>query len=660
MSLDVGAAIYIAIKPILKIYAIMFIGFLLARYNIVSMEVARGISNMVVNAILPCLTFNKIVSNISWKDIKVIGVILLSAILLFAVGGACSLITKFITPAPKLWFWGLLFGGIFPNISDLPIAYMQSMGNGMIFNEDQTNKGVAYSCIFLFAQSFLMMNFGMWRLVGLDFKDIQKDTDSDTDTDTDACIIRDINSDDQLDSESEGKNSSRTSQDGSSFTDFQKNLKLPTVHVSTRYTHEQYDVPHHSDMDTNSDAFELYSIDSYLDSEYDGVDNNDNNNNNNNNYINENASPQLDQGGSRKHITAKKDGAPLSYYGMNKIAPVISSPAALRTHKISLSNNKEPQFNLARKLSITRALGKSLTRTQTGKSVANSMIAEYSAVRRIKSGQLDLHRPLTLTQYIGEENTCLGSICDEQSSVSHDIENIPHSTVSQNTTNINNLSEVHENKKKTTPMMKKIRIKLSKFIRRYHLSWVSYFLINCLRPASLGALLGIICALIPWVKACFVDTYVHVHKAPDTLPVLNFVMDFTEYIGNACVPLGLLLLGGMLARLEVESIPKGFIKTVIMLTACRLIVIPIIGILWANKLYNMNWLDNDVSKFIMVLTWSMPSATAQVYFTAFYSPVEGKHEQMDCLSIFILIQYAMLFITLSFVVTYTLKVDLKI
>lgn len=176
----------------------------------------------------------------------------------------------------------------------------------------------------------------------------------------------------------------------------------------------------------------------------------------------------------------------------------------------------------------------------------------------------------------------------------------------------------------------------------------------------MGALLGIICALIPWVQACFIDTYVHVHKALDNLPVLNFIMDFTSYIGNACVPLGLLMLGGTLARLEVESIPKGFIKTVLLLTLFRLVVIPIIGIAWANKLYEINWLDNEVSKFIMILTWSMPSATAQVYFTAFYSPVVGSHKQMDCLSIFFLVQYGVLFITLSIVVTYTLKVYLHV
>ena len=88
-------------------------------------------------------------------------------------------------------------------------------------------------------------------------------------------------------------------------------------------------------------------------------------------------------------------------------------------------------------------------------------------------------------------------------------------------------------------------------------------------------------------------------------------------------------------------------------------VIPIIGVAWANKLYKINWLESTIAKFVMILTWSMPSATAQVYFTAFYTPLEGAHTQLDCLSVLILMQYAILFITVPFVVTYTIKVDLQ-
>jgi predicted permease len=107
------------------------------------------------------------------------------------------------------------------------------------------------------------------------------------------------------------------------------------------------------------------------------------------------------------------------------------------------------------------------------------------------------------------------------------------------------------------------------------------------------------------------------HSVPDGLPPLNFFTDFTAHLGNACVPMGILLLGGTLARLEIEQIPKGFWKSVIFMVCARLMVMPVIGILWANQLYRSNWVNDDISRFLVCIGWSIPSATAQVYFTAF-------------------------------------------
>lgn len=277
----------------------------------------------------------------------------------------------------------------------------------------------------------------------------------------------------------------------------------------------------------------------------------------------------------------------------------------------------------------------------------SDVINEYSAVDRIKNGELDLSRPLTLTEEVGSTNISM----DREEEI--DEEDIT-SNVSEEDSHVS-LSRISTNKSQ-----RKSRSKFSQFISKYQLEWLLYILVNFFRPASLGALLGIICSMIPWVKALFVHTDVNMHQAPDGQPVLNFLMDFTQYIGNACIPLGLLMLGGTLARLQITKLPKGIIKVAALMTFLRLAVLPIIGVAWANKIYDMNWLETDIAKFVVILTWAMPSATAQVYFTAFYTPLEGDHLQMDCLSVFFLSQYMVLFITLSFVVSYALKVDLKL
>lgn len=588
MSVSLGAAIYIALKPILKIYAIMFMGYLLARYDIVSMETARGISNMVVNAILPCLTFNKIVSGISDKDIKQIGVIVLSAALLFAVGGSCAVFTKLVTPAPKKWFWGLLFGGIFPNISDLPIAYIQSMGNGSIFTAEEAEKGVAYCCIFLISQSFLMMNFGMWRLVGLDFTD-KNVTEEEIEEDT-------LSPQSSLAKDEHG--SEPPVESGHVFAETQRTYELRSFSSNAIES---------DDEESATDA--VYGVRSLPRSRADSV--------------------KSLSGARRKSSTIDLEA--------QRRSSVTSGPSALESSRIKRYYTADVH-SLPRRRSSLHA-----SRRSSGKRRRPSIsdvVKEYSVAEQIRDGEIDLSRPLTLTEDLGYKNSTFPTIAEDDGSDS-------------------SLDENH-NYTVSNPQKSPVKGRIGKFLKRHRLEWVEYAVINFVRPASLGALLGIIVAMIPWVKALFVHTDVHVHNAPDGLPVLNFLMDFTQYIGNACVPLGLLLLGGTIARLEVGKLPKGFLKVAVLMTVLRLMVIPIIGVAWANKLYDINWLDNVIGKFIMILTWSMPSATSQVYFTAFYTPIEGSHMQLDCLSVFILMQYAILFITVPFVITYTIKVDLKL
>lgn len=580
MSINLGAAIYISLKPILKIYSILIVGYLLARYDIVSMESSRGISNMVVNSILPCLTFNKIVSNISDKDIKAVGVIVLSAVLLFAVGGSCSLLARLVTPVPQKWFWGLLFAGIFPNISDLPIAYVQSLGGGFLFDEASAEKGVAYCCIFLISQSFLMMNFGLWRLVGLDFK---SDQDS----------------------------------------ELEEGLNNATPNSLSKSSSQHLNATSRSTPRESQESYELRSMSS--------------------NAIESDSQEEASRNGLEVHSLAESvkslTGMPTIRTTTTSRTPrafsTTSSPSALESSRIK-PYYTAGETDLSWSTTVSRSRRSSMRK---GRPSMSDVIQEYSVADQIKDGEIDLTRPLTLTEDLGYRNA-FDNVAErnEHQWGSEDQEGY----------SISRTSTSHSN-----------RGKKSTFIANYRLQWLEYIAINFIRPASLGALLGIIVAMIPWVKALFVHTDVHVHNAPDGQPVLNFLMDFTAYIGNACVPLGLLLLGGTIARLEIKKLPKGFLKVALLMTVCRLMVIPIIGVAWANKLYKINWLESTIAKFVMILTWSMPSATAQVYFTAFYTPLEGTHTQLDCLSVLILMQYAILFITVPFVVTYTIKVDLQ-
>ncbi|KAH3674811.1 hypothetical protein WICMUC_003014 [Wickerhamomyces mucosus] len=512
IQLTIGDAIYLAIKPIIKIYLVIFIGWLSVKYDMISMETSRGLSNSLVNLILPCLSFNNIVANLSGSKIKEIGVVVLTALMIFGSGGLLSYLLSFITPVPKKWFWGSIFAGIFANISDIPIAYIQSMSGGLIFSQEQADQAVTMSCVFLACQQFLMMNCGMFQLVGLDFKESLNDEEN------------------SLDQPKSDKNSSNCSNYNST----------------------------------------------------DGkVENLVNNNNNN-----EDDDDEL-------HLTFTETTHSL--------------------HRINTLKNKNHSFQ---SLNRRKSIESSRSFERPNEQNLESMVNEYSEADVLKNqkNMEELAKTLSLSQEIG-------------------------------------LNLERENEK---------RSKWNKFIQTHNLGWFEFVLVNFKRPPSAVLILSMIIAMIPWLRGLFVKNNEINAKASDGDPVLSVFMDFTSYVGAAAVPIGLILLGGTIARLKVDKIEPGFIWSALSLTLMRLVLMPIIGVLFVNRIYNVGMIETDTARFLLILSFSVPSATAQIYFTAFYTPLEGDHVQMGCLAIIFMLQYPILIISLSIVITYVLKVTLAV
>ena len=86
VHITLGQAIWASVKPIIKIYLIIGVGFLLSKMGILTAEATRTISDVVLTVLLPCLAFNKIVANIEDKDIKSVGIICLTSLLIFGTG----------------------------------------------------------------------------------------------------------------------------------------------------------------------------------------------------------------------------------------------------------------------------------------------------------------------------------------------------------------------------------------------------------------------------------------------------------------------------------------------------------------------------------------------------------------------------------------------
>lgn len=542
MSLTIGQAIWSAVKPIIKIYLIIGSGFLLARLNILSVEATRSISDIVLALLLPCLSFNKIVANIEGEDIKEVGIICLSSVLIFGTGLFFAYVVRRFLPVPKQWQGGILAGGMFPNISDLPIAYLQTMDQGLIFTEEEGNKGVADVIIFMTMFLICVFNLGGFRLIEMDFKY----------NDVESAVY------DEQQTKKEENSSSRSS------------LTPP---APAHHSLHDYILPSESQSVIDQDS-------------------------------------SVSPAGVQSNVS--------------------SQPVAI------ISENQLKRRPTRRgSISSVRALDLRELPPQD----VNDLIHEYSNVdqfgkkRRNSADNTSLNSNSSVLQRV--RNSDLTRIVTSDATVTHE--------------------DIKQSGSALPPWIRN-------FILTKH---IVFFLKNCLRPCPMSVILALIIAFIPWVKALFVTSShtPHIRQAPDDQPALSFIMDFTGYVGAASVPFGLLLLGATLGRLKLKKLYPGFWKSAALLVILRQCIMPIFGVLWCDRLVKAGWLSWENDKmllFVIVIDWALPTMTTIIYFTASYTPVDATETvQIDCVSFFLMLQYPLLVVSLPFLVTYFLKVQMK-
>ncbi|RLV95800.1 Protein ECM3 [Spathaspora sp. JA1] len=544
-SLELGLVIYASVKPIFKIYFIIALGFYLARKNILTVTTCRDISDTIVTAIMPCLIFDNIVSNLKSSDIKNIGIICFTGTLLFLFGVILAWITYIVTKCPRRWLGGLLSVGLFPNISDLPIAYLQTFAKGdVIFTAAEGNKGVAYVCIFLMTQVFYQFSLGLYRLIEWDFQDeIKADTEEEEEM-------------------------------GKEMIDMEATSSQARPPMVTFGSHTNYD-----QKSISSEVDDSHSIRDFKPNNLDSTASSDETN-------------HLTTEVSTRESTPRVEGS---------LSPLLDTNYIHRRVTRGSMNSDALSPTPSRTIELRKQKSQKI----------EDVIQEYSNFEALK--RKESRRSVSGTSEIGVEP--ITSTEDEEEGSS---------------------------------------------FKKQALKYLRQMGKNLIAPSSISLVVSIAIAMSPPLKALFVPARVQIPPAPDGQPPLSFIIDLTSYIGAASVPLGLILLGATISRLQVKKMPAGFWKTALMITGSRLIVIPIIGVGITTGFYKGGWYGDDkLIRFVSVLEFGLPNATALVYFTAFYTdPTAEDHLQMDCLAICLICQYSILYITLPFLVTFTLKVSL--
>ncbi|ODV61863.1 auxin efflux carrier [Ascoidea rubescens DSM 1968] len=637
MAVDIGVIIWCAVKPIIKIYFILAVGFILSKRNILSVETTRNLSDILLTTLIPCILINKVIANISYTDIKYIGLIALSSFVITLTGVAFGFLVNLITPIPRRWRGGSIVASMFTNNGDLPIAYIQTLATTSIFSENQIDKGIAFAFIFVAITTLYCFNLGGYRLVEYDLKkdkllEAQKKLDLE-----------------HNDNHAESNNNNSNSTDNTDNSNKENNLKN-TYNNNDNETRLNIN----ENSNTKNRINDIGTKNVTYNKDIDSIDSDSDSNSINPYFINQSSANN-----------PKFQNNDLALAKTSSIASVYSSKTKLRAielrklppqelddviNEYSCESNANANFSNA----TDSKLGKL---TKTFSVLSTEIGLPTNSASQITKDKYSLSR-----KYCNSLKPVLNSSTIEKKLTTKYSNNDIHTNNSddnmEDNSTLNGLSANNSDKPQ----------KSKKNVRQLIVKGLKFFLTNFLRPIALSLIVSITIALTPWLKALFVETTVDMPDAPDGQPPLNFIMDFTSYLGAAQVPFGLLLLGSTLARLNVKEFPPGFWKAASLLTLIKLCVMPIIGVLWVNRLKKSGWLniekDDDIlAAFIILLNWGLPTFTTQVYLTAFFSPLPSEdfhhdHLQLDCLAICLLFQYPILTVSLPFVVTYALKVNL--
>jgi predicted permease len=141
-------------------------------------------------------------------------------------------------------------------------------------------------------------------------------------------------------------------------------------------------------------------------------------------------------------------------------------------------------------------------------------------------------------------------------------------------------------------------------------SW--HFLKQLLKPCTVVIILSFVISLVDPIKALFIPPSSNFQPhfrptAPDGQPPLAFIFDTATFIGDACIPLGLICLGSALACLSLRSggpFPKGAIAS---LALGKMVVIPIIGVAITRWFARVGFVHHDdkVLQFICMCVVSL-------------------------------------------------------
>ncbi|KAK9458775.1 auxin efflux carrier [Lipomyces oligophaga] len=559
MSMTVGASIYVAVKPIVKIFLSVSAGFYFSRIGVLDIHTSKKVSTILLNYFLPCIVFSKVVVAFDSNNMQIAGFAALTAVLYIVVGVAIALILRYVVKPPKFWRGGSTVAAIFNNSGDIPMAYVMTITSGPPFSDGDEDKGIAYVTIIMSVYLILLFTCGAVQLIEGDFQ---------------VPITPDM-----LGLQPDGEKPETPSKKRK-FNKMWTRKKKRTLDESMDFAEDK-------------EEEELEDLESSV------------------------IHPPTD-----------------TRSGTNVYLPNGLSPVATAQSSILRSS--------------TSPLGKVKTATSIASASSRMLLpVESAGVRSIR-------------QRINAERAAKASRAGKPIPDIEQPDDIDDQIQPAPTIHHNDEEGDEDDDDRLDPIVTAVTVEIrNEGQKNLILSRLMIFLHSLCQPPAASMIISIIIAVIDPVKALFVATDYNMRTAPDGLPPLDFVMDFTKFVGNANVPMGLLLLGGTIGRLSVKQLPPRFWRVMVSMVLLKLVVLPIIAIAFTQALrrYGLVPEDNLILAFVFIMASAVPSATTQIYLTIFFAPDDAENvPQLDCIAAVLILQYVVLILTLAILVTYTLQI----
>lgn len=598
-DIPLNVAVWIAFKPMIKIYLSIGVGFLLVKCKVLSPELSKGLSRLVLLVFMPCLIFNNIVSQIKDTDIKLFGVVVFSGFIYYVIGLGWGLITYMVTPVPRAWIGGLILCCTINNCSDLPLAYVQTIGESPFLPESAAAQGVSYSVLIVIIFVIFTFNLGGTRLVEWDFTRDEPRPEDPTipplsyqackrlirrwtghETEADRKVENEVKEEKKKDKELIEEHKAEQSH-GELGTDSNDNNRLDTEaqrgRASTDHSKRSSD---HDILPYNEDTCKQ-SSDNY-------------------NAFNGDIRPgdsAVSEQGIEDASKLNADNKSLTQSMRSRV--MHERPYGSTDVYYSRMYTSDPEEN--------------------GKEFADAPSRLDYMDDDAPSGFQNLQRQISRTE----------------------------STKTPKNKKPNGIQRAWKSFKRGW-----FRIKAKNKVNTY----ICNFCEDIFLPQMMALIAGITVCMIPWVRRVFVkgQDISNFNDAPDANPPLDFLMDFLSFFAGAQVPLGLMLLGGTMGSLKIGKTVPGFWKTLIMICIFKLALLPIIACAWIHRIREIGWLSKSdaMTPIVLAVASGTPSATVQIYLTLAWIDPTKESPVLNSLAIALMAQYLFLPITMTFLVTY--------